>query len=161
LANTSHEIRTPMNAILGFTNLLQRKSLDDESKEYVQTIQNACEKLLAIINDILDLSKIEAGTMRIESSAFSIRGLLHSIETMFRLKSAEKKVVLSVQVDETLPDILEGDATRLTQILVNLIENSLKFTIKGSISLKVSNEGIKDEFINPGITVSDTGIGIE
>jgi signal transduction histidine kinase/CheY-like chemotaxis protein len=130
LANTSHEIRTPMNAILGFTNLLQRKNLDEESKEYVLTIQNACEKLLAIINDVLDLSKIEAGMMRIESSAFSIRGLLHSIETMFRLKSAEKIVTLSVGVD-------------------------------GTIFVKVSNEGVKDGFVNTGITVRDSGIGIE
>ena len=151
MANMSHEIRTPMNAILGFTNLLQRKNLDEESKEYVQTIQKSGENLLTIINDILDLSKIEAGMMRIESAPFSIRGLLHSIETMFKAKVAEKKITFSVDMDESIPDTLEGDATRLTQILVNLIGNALKFTDKGSISIKVSNEGKNDNVLRQAL----------
>ena len=161
MANMSHEIRTPMNAILSFTNLLQRKNLDTESKEYVQTIQKSGENLLTLINDILDLSKIEAGMMRMESAPFSIRGLTHSIETMFKLNAAEKNVQLSTKVDESLPDTLEGDATRLTQILVNLIGNALKFTSKGTILVKITNEGIVDNTIKTGIRVSDTGIGIE
>ena len=161
MANMSHEIRTPMNAILGFTNLLQRKDIDAESKGYVQTIQRSGENLLTIINDILDLSKIEAGMMRIESAAFSIRGLVHSIETMFKEKAAEKQLELLVVVNESLPDTLEGDATRLTQILVNLIGNALKFTSKGSIEIKITNEGSADRIIKTGIEVSDTGIGIE
>lgn len=161
LANMSHEIRTPMNAMLGFTNLLQRKELDKESKEYVQTIQNSGEKLLTIINDILDLSKIEAGMMRIEATEFSMRSLVHSIETMFKAKAAEKQIQLSTFVDESLPDNLEGDATRLTQILVNLIANALKFTNKGSIVINITNEGNSNNEINTGITVIDTGIGID
>ncbi len=161
MANMSHEIRTPMNAILGFTNLLQRKNFDGESKEYIQTIQKSGENLLAIINDVLDLSKIEAGMMRIESAPFSIRGLVHSIEIMFTVKADEKQLRISSFVDESLPDTLEGDATRLTQILVNLIGNALKFTGKGSIEIKITNEGLKDNEIKTGITVSDTGIGIE
>ena len=161
MANMSHEIRTPMNAILGFTNLLQRKSLDEESKEYVQTIQRSGENLLTIINDVLDLSKIEAGMMRIETAPFSIRGLIHSIETMFKSKIFEKQLQLSVAVDDPVPDTLEGDATRLTQILINLVGNALKFTSKGSISVLITNEGIDDNVINTGIHVSDTGIGIE
>ena len=161
MANMSHEIRTPMNAILGFTNLLQRKNLDTESKEYIKTIQKSGENLLTIINDILDLSKIEAGMMRIESVPFSIRGLTHSIETMFKSKAAEKNLQLSTTVDESLPGTLEGDATRLTQILVNLIGNALKFTGKGNISVKITNEGVTDNTIKAGITVCDTGIGIE
>jgi signal transduction histidine kinase/CheY-like chemotaxis protein len=161
MANMSHEIRTPMNAILGFTNLLQRKNLDEEAKEYVQTIHKSGENLLAIINDILDLSKIEAGMMRIESAPFSIRGLLHSVETMFKAKAGEKQIVFFVEVDETIPDTLEGDATRLTQILVNLIGNSFKFTNKGNISVKITNEGMADGKMNTGITVTDTGIGID
>ncbi len=128
LANMSHEIRTPLNAILGFTNLLQRKNLDTESSLYVQTIQRSSESLLTIINDILDLSKIEAGMMRIEVAPFSLRGLLHSIETLFRTKANEKEIQFFADVDEPLPDTLEGDATRLTQILVNLIGNAIKFT---------------------------------
>ena len=161
MANMSHEIRTPMNAILGFTNLLQRKNLDAESKEYIQTIQKSGENLLTIINDILDLSKIEAGMMRIESAPFSIRGLTHSIQTMFKSKAAEKNLQLSATVDESVPDTLEGDATRLTQIFVNLIGNALKFTNNGTISVRISNEGITGNTIMTGIIVADTGIGIE
>lgn len=161
MANMSHEIRTPMNAVLGFTNLLQRKNLDDESREFVETIQKSGESLLAIINDILDLSKIEAGMMRIESAPFSIRGLAHSVETMFKSKIAEKKLGFSAIINESVPDILEGDVTRLTQIFVNLIDNALKFTGSGSVSVRVSNEGITDQIIKLGITIADTGIGIE
>ena len=161
MANMSHEIRTPMNAILGFTNLLERKDIDAESKVYVQTIQKSGENLLAIINDILDLSKIEEGMMRIESAPFSIRGLVHSVEIMFRNKVAEKRLQFLITVDELLPDILEGDGTRLTQILVNLIGNALKFTDSGSIEIKITIEGSTDKIINTGIAVTDTGIGIE
>ena len=161
MANMSHEIRTPMNAILGFTNLLQRKNIDSESKGYVQTIQKSGESLLTIINDILDLSKIEAGMMRIEAAPFSIRSLVHSIEMMFKIKTDEKQLQLLVTVDESLPDGLEGDATRLTQILVNLIGNALKFTSKGSIAIKLTNEGCTEKIIKTGIEISDTGIGIE
>jgi signal transduction histidine kinase/CheY-like chemotaxis protein len=161
IANMSHEIRTPMNAILGFTNLLQRKKLDDESREFVLTIQKSGDSLLNIINDILDLSKIEAGMMRIESAPFSIRGLVHSVETMFRANPGEKQLQLSVFVDKSLPDTLEGDATRLTQILVNLVGNALKFTHQGSITLTITHEGVTDNIIKTGITIIDTGIGIE
>ena len=161
MANMSHEIRTPMNAILGFTNLLQRKKLDDESKKYVQTIQKSGENLLTIVNDILDLSKIEAGMMRIESAPFSIGGLLHSVEVMFKGKANEKQLQLSTIVADSLPDKLEGDATRLTQILVNLIGNALKFTQTGSITITITNEGEKNSIVNTGIIITDTGIGIE
>ena len=161
MANMSHEIRTPMNAILGFTNLLQRKNLDEESKEYVQTIQKSGENLLAIINDVLDLSKIEAGMVRIESAPFSVRGLLHSIGVMLKPKADEKQLQLVVDVAEAVPDILDGDATRLTQILVNLVGNALKFTDKGTVSIRITNDGVSGNVINTGITVSDTGIGIE
>lgn len=161
LANMSHEIRTPMNAILGFTNLLQRKNLDAESREYVQTIKKSGENLLTIINDILDLSKIEAGMMRIESAPFSIRGLVHSVESIFIAKLAEKKLQLSSSIDPSLPDILEGDAFRLTQILVNLVGNAIKFTNKGYISMKITNEGQHGNTINTGIAIIDSGIGIE
>ena len=161
MANMSHEIRTPLNAILGFTNLLQRNKLDDDSQEFVQAIQKSGESLLNIINDILDLSKIEAGMMRIESMPFSIRGLVNSVITMFTTKANEKKLQLFEYVDETIPDNLEGDAIRLTQILVNLIGNALKFTEKGSITINISNEGITGDIVKTGIAITDTGIGIE
>ncbi|MEO7121353.1 MAG: ATP-binding protein [Ginsengibacter sp.] len=161
LANMSHEIRTPVNAILGFTNLLQRRQFDKDSNEYIQTIKKSSENLLNIINDILDLSKIEAGMMRIESAPFSIRNLLHSVKTMFKSKIVEKKLQFFIDIDATLPDVLDGDATRLTQILVNLISNALKFTAKGSISIKITNEEVIGDMVKTGITITDTGIGIE
>jgi len=161
LANMSHEIRTPLNAILGFTNLLQRKEIDGEAKEYVQTIQRSGENLMTIVNDILDLSKIEAGMMRIESAPFSIRGLVHSIATMFAPKAAEKQLRLTASVSDGVPDTLQGDATRLTQILVNLIGNAIKFTPTGNIDILITNEGIENNIINTSIRVKDTGIGIE
>lgn len=160
LANMSHEIRTPLNAILGFTNLLQRKTLEAETKEYVQTIQKSGENLLTIVNDVLDLSKIEAGMMRIEAAPFSLRGLVHSIETMFRQKAHEKNLQLNSDVAADIPDTLDGDATRLTQILVNIIGNAIKFTSSGSISMRFTNNGETGANILLGIEISDTGIGI-
>lgn len=160
LANMSHEIRTPLNAILGFTNLLRRKEIDGQAKEYVQTIQRSGENLMTIVNDVLDLSKIEAGMMRIESAPFSIRGLVHSVATMFAPKAAEKELRLTASVSEDIPDTLQGDATRLTQILVNLIGNAIKFTASGNIDIQITNEGITNNKINTGIRVRDTGMGI-
>lgn len=161
LANMSHEIRTPMNAILGFTNLLQQKKLDEETTEYVQTIQKSGENLLTIINDILDLSKIEAGMMRIEAAPFSIRGVTHSVEGMFADKTKKKGIQFSTHIDATVPDTMNGDAIRLSQILINLIGNALKFTEQGSIKINISNECIENDIIKTGITVTDTGIGIQ
>lgn len=160
MANMSHEIRTPLNAILGFTNLLQRQSLNQQSGEYVQTIQKSGENLLTIINDILDLSKIEAGMVRIEKTPFSIRGLLHSVAVMFHSRVIEKGIELKVNVADDIPDTLVGDASRLTQILVNLISNALKFTPKGTIDIAVSSAGIIDNILTVSISVTDTGIGI-
>ena len=115
---------------------------------------------MTIVNDILDLSKIEAGMMRIESAPFSIGGLLHSVETMFKGKANEKQLQLSAILDDSLPGTLEGDAARLTQILVNLIGNALKFTQTGSITITVTNESEKSNIVNTGIVITDTGIGI-
>ena len=161
LANMSHEIRTPMNAIVGFTQLLAQKKLDEDAKQYVQTIEKSGENLLAIVNDILDISKIEAGMMRIEHVPFSLRGLVHSVETMVLPRAKEKDIKLKTEVDNTIPDILEGDPVRLTQILNNLLGNALKFTSAGSVTLKVTAEAINGSNIKIKMKVSDTGIGIE
>jgi len=161
MANMSHEIRTPLNAILGFTNLLKQRQLDKEPAEFVSAIQKAGESLLTIINDILDLSKIEAGMMRIENTAFSVRGLFDSIKTLFGEKVKEKNLAVKLDIDASVPDTLVGDATRLTQILVNLISNAIKFTEKGHIHIHIFNKGITDNTIQLGISISDTGIGIE
>ncbi|WP_295125387.1 ATP-binding protein [uncultured Chitinophaga sp.] len=161
LANMSHEIRTPLNAMLGFTNLLKVRQLDSQSHQFVTAIQSAGENLMSIVNDILDLSKIEAGMMRIETSAFSIRGLFHSIQTLFSEKIKEKSLSLSIDIDKTIPDTLVGDPVRLTQILVNLIENAIKFTDKGGVTIRIKNSERADGQITLVFIINDTGIGID
>ncbi|MDW8848632.1 ATP-binding protein [Flavobacterium sp. MMLR14_040] len=161
LANMSHEIRTPLSGILGFTNLLQKRPLDETSAEFVTSIQRSGENLMTIINDILDLSKIEAGMMRITPGIFSINGLLNSIETLFSERVKEKKLTISSKVDASIPDTLVGDATRLTQILVNLIGNAIKFTHQGTVSIEVYNKEQSENQITLGFKITDTGIGID
>jgi signal transduction histidine kinase/CheY-like chemotaxis protein len=160
MANMSHEIRTPMNAILGFTNLLQKEPLNEKSREFVNSIQNSGENLMTIINDVLDFSKIEAGMMRIEANSFSLRGLLHSIETMFASKIQPKNLRLTVDVEKSIPDVLKGDAVRLTQMMANLVNNSVKFTNAGSIDIRVTAGKEKEDAVEISFSVKDTGIGI-
>lgn len=161
LANMSHEIRTPLSGILGFTNLLQKRPLDETSKEFVASIQHSGENLMAIINDILDLSKIEAGMMRITKGIFSINGLVNSVETFFVERAKEKGLAISSTIDPSIPDTLNGDATRLTQILVNLIGNAIKFTHQGRITIEIYNKHQAENEVVVGFKVSDTGIGID
>ena len=161
LANMSHEIRTPLNAILGYTHLLQRKKLDDDARLHVATVQQSGETLLSIVNDILDLSKIESGMMRIEQIPFSLSGLIHSLTAMFHHKIEEKKLVFQTSISSEIPDILVGDATRLTQILVNLIGNAIKFTNDGKITLVIQEKSTTSDQITIEFNVTDTGIGIE
>lgn len=160
MANISHEIRTPMNAIVGFTNLLRARNRDPQLAEFIDAIGQSGENLLIIINDILDLSKIEAGMMRIESAPFSIRGVIKSIQTMFAEKISDKGLQFSSFVAESIPDILSGDATRLMQILANMIGNAVKFTTEGSIQVEVNNKGLDGEQVRLGFVIRDTGIGI-
>ena len=161
LANMSHEIRTPMNAVLGFTHLLKAQPLNDKSKEYVGAIENAGQSLLEIINDILDISKIESGMMRIEATPFSLRSVLHGVNTMFKPKAEEKQLQLSVTIDEAVPDILYGDVMRLTQVLVNLTSNAVKFTNEGDVRIHVTKVWSEENAVRILFTVSDTGIGID
>lgn len=162
LSNMSHEIRTPLNAILGFTHLLSQKQLEQESKGYVQTIQKSGENLLTIINDVLDLSKIEAGEIRFEKLSFNIRELVQGIERIFRPKSEEMKLRFVTEMDQSIPYILLGDPAKLNQILVNILSNAFKFTSSGEIIFAVSKgketEGNRVELV---MTTKDTGIGID
>lgn len=160
MANMSHEIRTPMNSILGFTNLLKRERLDTKAMTFVDAIEKSGENLLHIINDILDLSKIEAGMMRIEQAPFSIRGLLVSLKVMFIQKLREKNLVLHYHVNDQVPDMLRGDATRLMQVLVNLVNNAIKFTPSGRIHIVVDGEPQGSQHILLRMAIQDSGIGI-
>jgi signal transduction histidine kinase/CheY-like chemotaxis protein len=160
LANMSHEIRTPINAVVGFAGLLQKTKLDTNQKQFVNLIQNSGENLLSVVNDILDISKIEAGMMRITKHPFSIKEICTSLEMMFQHKVNEKKLSFEFDFDKNIPTTLIGDAERLNQVLINLLNNAIKFTEKGTVKLSVqllqkTEEEAKIQFI-----VKDTGIGI-
>lgn len=160
LANMSHEIRTPMNSILGFTNLLKRTDLNPIQREYIQNIHSAGENLLTLVNDILDLSKIEAGMMHMEETRFSLRSMISSVGAMFIEKIREKDLRFDVHIDKEVPDILCGDAVKLTQVLVNLLSNAVKFTDKGSITIHVQLLSITEVDASIRICIKDTGIGV-
>ena len=160
VANISHEIRTPMNAVLGFAGLLQKTTLDKNQHEYVKAIRSSAENLLTIINDILDLSRIESGMMHIETLPFNLRELLDSLTTMLNVKARNRGLYLRTEVEDSLPENLKGDAVRLTQILLNLISNALKFTHEGGVYVKLENAGSKDKSALVRFIVADTGIGI-
>ena len=160
LANMSHEIRTPLNAIIGFTDILQKSDIGEQEREYLDMIKKAGENLSAIINDILEISKIEAGMIDFEKRPLSVKEILKSLNAMLAQKAKEKNIELVFECNNNVPDILLGDPTRLTQILINLIGNAIKFTPKGRVEvfvklLKSENERYLLEFL-----IKDTGIGI-
>jgi two-component system sensor histidine kinase EvgS len=160
LANMSHEIRTPMNAVLGFADLLHSLVEDEKQKNYLESIRAGGRSLLTLINDILDLSKIEAGKMTIQYEPVSVRLIFNEIRHVFSLKISEKELDFLTHIPEDIPQSLILDEMRLRQILFNLIGNAIKFTEKGYIRL--SAEGIRkqSEKLDILITVEDTGIGI-
>lgn len=162
LANMSHEIRTPMNAIMGIGNQLAKTSLTEKQQFFVKTINNASENLLYIINDILDLSKIEAGKLSIESIAFDLKKTLQQTIQMYSYKAQEKGLELFVaHFDDSIFEVLIGDPYRLNQILLNLISNAIKFTDKGSVQIKVHVINSSHNTQNIRFDVIDTGIGID
>ncbi len=162
LSNMSHEIRTPMNAIIGFTELLEEQLSEPKLKSYVRTIKNAGNSLLMLINDILDLSKIEAGKLSIEKKPTDIFKLAEEIESVFILEVQKKGLDLLVDIDRTIPASLYLDEVRLRQILFNLVGNAVKFTQKGHIALRIypSSEKTKSSKLDLVVEVEDTGIGI-
>ncbi len=160
MANMSHEIRTPMNAIVGMTRLLLAKDPKPDQMRYLNAIQLSADNLLVIVNDILDLSKIEAGKIVIEHIDFSIREIVQSVRDMLMLKVEEKHIELRINVANDIPKRLVGDPTRLNQILINLAGNAVKFTDHGYVEVKVTLKNRKDGKLWLQFDVIDTGIGI-
>ncbi len=160
-ANISHEIRTPMNAILGMSYLCLQQTKDQSIRHYIENIQIAGKNLLSIINDVLDISKIEAGKLELESASFSLNALLESLRGTVCTIVGEKPVEVLFNVDPNLPDMFEGDSVRLGQVLTNLFSNANKFTESGHLLLHVYVKARRGNIFTLGMDVSDTGIGMD
>ncbi|HEU5092272.1 MAG TPA: ATP-binding protein, partial [Nitrospira sp.] len=160
LANMSHEIRTPMNGVLGMAELLLRCSLSDREYHLAESIHRSGTVLLAIINDILDFSKIEAGKLQLETIPFEVQRTIQEAVDLSGPAAQKKQLKLSWQIDQNIPVYLLGDPTRLKQIVVNLVENAIKFTEQGLIEVSVMLESEQEEQYGLSVTVRDTGIGI-
>jgi PAS domain S-box-containing protein len=160
LANMSHEIRTPMNAILGFSDLLQSMTTDDRYQSYLQAIRSSGKTLMSLINDILDLSKIEAGKLQLSYEGINLRALINDIQQIFSVKAAEKGIQLLATVDESVPEAIAFDEVRLRQILFNMVGNAIKFTEQGHVSIQVSSSWSAEQKIQLVLQIQDTGIGI-
>lgn len=161
LANMSHEIRTPINAVLGMNEVILRECKDEKILEYAQNIEGAGRTLLSLINDILDFSKIEAGSMEINEADYDFCSVLNDVYNMIRIKAEQKSLSLKFNIDSALPDKLYGDEMRLRQIMVNILNNAVKYTQEGSVTLVVTGERMFDGTITLKIDVIDTGMGIK
>lgn len=160
LSNMSHEIRTPMNAIVGMTDILLREDLPANTREYLDNIKNSGDALLTIINDILDFSKIESGMLEIVEESYEPMSMFHDVSMIFLNRIGEKQVELLYDIDPAMPTRLYGDEKRLRQVVINLMNNAIKFTERGFVKLKVETEVVQEEVINLVFSVEDTGQGI-
>lgn len=161
MSNMSHEIRTPMNAIVGMTDILLREDLPASTREYLNNIRSSGDALLTIINDILDFSKIEAGQMDIIEDAYEPMSTFHDLSMIFLNRIGEKNVELLYAIDTNLPEKLYGDRQRIRQVIINLMNNAIKFTDKGYVKLTVKTETLDEDTLNVIYEVKDSGQGIK
>lgn len=161
LANMSHEIRTPLNGIIGMVRALGKENLNDRQKSFLFSAEKASRHLLSIINNILDINKIEAGELQIDSNHFSLRKEINDIAQILQIQTVDKQVSIQIDIDEDLPPALVGDPTRIRQILINLAGNALKFTEIGFVRIRCSGTQINRYYQQVTITIEDTGIGMD
>lgn len=161
LANMSHEIRTPMNAVLGMAELALREEMSPAARDYIHQIMFSGKNLLVIINDILDFSKIESGKMDINEVVYESMSMFNDLATIVNSRIGDKEIEFTIDVDPSIPQMLMGDNTRIQQVLINILNNAVKFTSIGEVHLKVTSEKIADNSVIMKMAVSDTGIGIK
>lgn len=161
LSNMSHEIRTPMNAIIGFSKVLLRTDLSDKQREYLNAIKTSGDALIVLINDILDLAKVDAGKMTFERTPFKMALTISAMLHLFETKIQEKNLILVKEYDASIPEVLVGDPVRLHQIILNLVSNAVKFTTAGKITVSVKLLAQTEEQATIQFSITDTGIGIE
>ncbi len=160
LANMSHELRTPMNGIIGMVDILKRTKLTDAQYEYLNIIESSGENLLSIINDILDLSKIEAGHMELETIPFSLYDEIRRVANIMQVIADKKRLSVKLHIGKEVPPYVKGDPVRMKQIIINLVNNAIKFTEKGNITISVEKKSAEDGKAQILFKIMDTGIGI-
>ncbi len=160
VSNMSHEIRTPMNAIVGLTEVLLRRDRDAEDKQYLMNIKSSGEALLDIINDLLDFSKIEAGKFEIVKDSYDVAQMMRDIEVIGKTRIGDKNVTLVMDIDRQIPKLLYGDGLRIRQVILNIMNNAVKYTEEGTVTLSVRQEACDGENVQLQVSVADTGQGI-